>query len=109
MVYIKINGALYPASISGRINDATWNGRSSKTIRLTMSPADAAAIFINDTPWSVIDEYVNEDEQIVQIEYDNSDYCVAGDIIDHRDGTISVKMGKATDAEIIAILMGGAE
>lgn len=32
-------------------------------------------------------------------EYDHSDFCFAGDITDHRDGTLSVKMGKKTDLE----------
>lgn len=27
-------------------------------------------------------------------------YCVAGDIVDHRDGTVTVFMGKKTEAEI---------
>ena len=38
-------------------------------------------------------------------EYDNSDCCLAGDVTDHRDGTITVKMGKPTAAEINQILM----
>ena len=109
MIYVKINDTLFPASISGRINDTAWGGRSSKMIHLTMSPANAAALFVNDASWSIIDEYQDENEQTVQTEYDNSDYCVAGDITDHRDGTVSIKMGKATDAEILAIITGGAE
>lgn len=32
-------------------------------------------------------------------EWDNSDYCVAGPITDHRDGTLTVKMGKYTQLE----------
>ena len=40
-------------------------------------------------------------------EYDNSDYCVAGDIVDHRDGTISVKMGKPTAEELLSMIMEG--
>ena len=109
MTYVKINNTLFPAYISGRINDHDWGGRSSKTIRLTMSSTNAAALFVNDVAWGIVDEYEDENEQTVQVEYDNSEYCVAGDITDHRDGTVSVKMGKATDAEIIAILTGGAE
>ena len=52
-------------------------------------------------------EQANEDGtvEIVQVnekeEYNNSDYCIAGDIIDHRDGTLSVKMGKPTDVEVL--------
>lgn len=32
-------------------------------------------------------------------EWDNADYCVAGPITDHRDGTLTVKMGKYTQLE----------
>ena len=38
-------------------------------------------------------------------EYDNSDYCILGDITVHRDGTITVKMGKPTAEELNQILM----
>lgn len=107
MTYIKINGTLYPAEISGKISDYSWDGRASKTIRLEMTAATAAELFVDDAPWSIIDEYEDEG-QTVQQEYDNSEYCVAGDITDHRDGYVSVTMGKPTDAELLAIIIGGA-
>lgn len=107
MTYVKINNTLFPASISGCMNDHNWSGRASKTIHLTMSSANAASLFVDDAQWSIIDEYEDENQQTVQIEYDNSEYCVAGDITDHRDGTVSVKMGKITDTELISILTGG--
>lgn len=112
MIYVKINNTLYPAAISGKLNDTAWGGRSSKTIRLTMSAVNAASLFVDDAPWSIIEEheYIDENEvtQTTQVEYDNSEYCVAGDITDHRDGTVSVKMGKVTDREMIDIITGGA-
>lgn len=106
MIYVKINNTLFPASISGRINDHDWGGRSSKTIRLTMSAANAASLFVNDVQWSIVEEIPEAIEEPLR-EYDNSEYCVAGDITDHRDGTVSVKMGKATDRELIEIMTGG--
>ena len=106
MIYVKINDTLFPASISGRMNDHDWGGRSSKTIRLTMSAANAASLFINDVQWSIVEEIPEAIEEPLR-EYDNSEYCVAGDITDHRDGTVSVKMGKATDRELIEIMTGG--
>lgn len=106
MTFIKIDNTLYPAEISGRMNDHDWDGRSSKTIHLTMSAADAASLFVDDIRWFIVEEYT-EEEQPVQIEYDNSEYCMAGDITDHRDGTVFVKMGKATDRELIEIMTGG--
>ena len=108
MTYIKINGTLYPASISGRLRDLDWDGRESKTIKLAMTSAMATSLFADDTAWSIVIEDVDDDDHTVQEEYDNSDYCMAGDITDHRDGYVSVKMGKPTDAELFAIITGGA-
>ena len=111
MTYVKINGTTYPAIINGKIADREWDGRESKTINLEMSHAEADAIFVDGLAWSIIADTVKEVEQtredgsveIVEVpaqeEYDNSDYCVAGDITDHRDGTLSVKMGKPTQIE----------
>ena len=103
MTYVKIGGNTYPAELSGKQSDYNWDGRSSKTMRLEMTWAQAAELFVDDAVWSIIDEY--EDEQH---EYDNSDYCIAGDITDHRNGYVSVTMGKLTDAELLAIITGGA-
>ena len=36
--------------------------------------------------------------------YDNSEYSIAGDIVDHRNGSITVKMGKITAEEMLAML-----
>ena len=33
--------------------------------------------------------------------YDNSDYSFTGDIIDHRNGKITIKIGKPTEEEIL--------
>lgn len=117
MTYIKINETEYPAVISGSLSDRAWDNRASKTITLTMTYADAMALFVDDTPWSIVqrrtenvlDEEGNPTDETTEVleEYDNSEYCVAGSVTDHRNGTVSVKMGKPTDAEILAIIMGG--
>lgn len=107
MTYIKINNTLYPATISGRIIDQEWNGRSSKTIHLTMNYETITQLFIDDVHWSIVEESINEEEETIQTEYDNSEYCLVGDIISHRDGTFSVKMGKITNEELINIMTGG--
>lgn len=107
--YVKIGGETYPAEISGKLSDYSWDGRASKTIRLQMTAAAAAETFADDVPWSIVEDGFDEEGQPVQYEYDNSEYCVAGDITDHRDGYVSVKMGKVTEGELLAILTGGAE
>lgn len=108
-IYIKVNNTEYPAAISGANNDRTWDGRDTKTITLTMTHAEAAALLPDNTPWSIVqrdtvdvlDEQglpTGETKEVVN-EYDNSEYSLAGDITDHRDGTVSVKMGKRTETE----------
>ena len=40
---------------------------------------------------------------IEQEVYDNSEYSILGDITVHKDGTVTVKMGKPTAEEILAM------
>ena len=111
MTYIKINNQQIEATISGRTRDTDWDNRESKTITCSMTYSEAIETFVDDIAWSIIyqaDSYTNpETNEVVTpdpVEYDNSDYCVAGPITVNRNGTVSIKMGKRTDAEILAIL-----
>lgn len=108
MTYVKINGNQYPATINGKIVDREWDNRDSKAITLEMNYEEALTTFVDDAPWSIIhqnDSYVdpstNETVTPEPIEYDNSEYCVAGSVTDHRNGTITVKMGKPTEVETL--------
>ena len=114
MTYIKINGTLYPATISGKVDDNDWDNRASKAITLEMDYATAIGLFVDGLAWSIAQEckvatYDENGEQngykTVTEEYDNSDYDIAGSITDNRNGTITVKMGKITDSEALAELM----
>ena len=131
MTFIKINETLYPATIIGRVADKDWDNRDTKSITLEMDHATADALFVNGATWSIVYEQdvpvyqtnengeavLDEHAQPVQIgtekqttEYDNSEYNLAGDITDHRDGTITVKMGKLTELEeAYEIMLGGIE
>ena len=114
--YIEVNGMKYPASITGRLNDKDWDNRESKAIKVEMTYADAVALFVNDISWNIVQEHevqkevMDEEgnatfETVMESEtYDNSDYCIAGDIVDHRDGFITIKMGKPTAEELLTIL-----
>jgi len=112
MIKVKIAGNEYEAIVSGVANDVLWGRRESKSITLTMDYETAVATFADDVPWSILyqpsDYYDPETKQMVTPpveEYDNSDYCILGDITVHRDGTVTVKMGKPTAEEINQILM----
>lgn len=112
MLKVKIAGNEYEAIVSGVANDVLWGRRESKSITLTMGYETAVATFADDVPWSILyqpsDYYDPETKQMVTPpveEYDNSDYCILGDITVHRDGTVTVKMGKPTAEEINQILM----
>lgn len=113
---VKVNGNEYAATIFGTHRDIDWGNRDSKSIKLTMDYATAVATFVDDVPWSILyqpsDYYDPETKQMVtpQVEeYDNSDYCILGDITVHRDGTVTVKMGKPTGEELYNILREAVE
>ena len=119
MFYAKIGGTQYPATVFGSLMDASWDGRASKTILLTMDYATAASLFRDGVSWSMVSVGTVEDMDAdgnptgtsheVTEEFDNSDYSILGDITVHRDGTVSIKMGKPTDLETaLALAYGGA-
>ena len=113
---IRINDTEHDATIQGIARDINWNNRESKSITLIMDYATAVATFADDVPWSILyqpsDYYDPETQQMVTPpveEYDNSDYCILGDITVHRDGTVTVKMGKPTGEELYNILREAVE
>ena len=129
MTYIKINETIYPATVSGRVQDNDWDKRESKSITLEMDYATANALFVDGLAWSIVQQnevpayQVDENGKLVldesgapiqtgtemqETEFDNSEFVLAGDLTDHRDGTITAKMGKLTDLEeAYEIMLGG--
>lgn len=110
-IYIKVNNTEYPAAVNGVNKDRSWDGRDTKTVTLTMTAAEAAALLPDNTPWSIVQREMvdvldeqgkptGETEEVTN-EWDNSEYSLSGDITDHRDGTASIKMGKPTEAETL--------
>lgn len=112
--YVEINNIKYPAVITGRLNDHDWNNRASKEITIEMTYMDAINTFVNDVKWNIVQDVEQQVEKhgdndeitfetvMGQEVYDNSEYNIAGDIIDHRNGKVTVKMGKPTVAEQLA-------
>ena len=80
--YIKVAGELYPAEINGSMGDYTWDGRESKSITLTMSHDEVAALLPDGTPWSIVQRTPAPDENGTENEneWDNSAYSLSGDI-----------------------------
>ena len=56
MPYIKINDTLYPATVSGKMQDREWDNRESKAITLTMTYATANALFVDGLAWSIVQQ-----------------------------------------------------
>lgn len=109
--FIKVNGQEHPAACIYNYKDRNWDMRETQTVHLTMPYAQAAALLPSGTPWSnvfreTVDKVDNdgnptgETDEVVT-EEDMSAYSLAGEITDYRDGTVSIKMGKPTEAETL--------
>lgn len=110
MTYLRINGIEYEATFDGRVQDYEWDNRESKTIHVEMDYDFAKNLLVDDVQWYIVSRTevpiydpetglpTGETEERVEV-YDNSDYSFAGDIIDHRNGKLSCKMGKETPLE----------
>ena len=97
MIFVKINETMYPATIEGRLCDAAWDNRESKSITIEMDYESANAMFVDGMVWSIVqrdeepvylvdenDEFVLDDNgEFVQIdtvaneeEFDNSEFNI---------------------------------
>lgn len=111
MTYIEIAGMRYPAEVAGRMRDPDWDNRKSRAITLNMTPAEAAELFVDGIQWNIVHQKDSYEENGVTVTpketvYDNSEYDVAGQIIDNRDGTVTVKMGVLTEKDTLTELHG---
>lgn len=102
--FLKANNTETPCEAAEHYRDSAW-GRPTCTVTIKASAAEIAALLPNNAPWSLIEREDVLDEsgmltgQTVDHERDMSDYSLSGDITDHRDGTVSIKMGKPTETE----------
>lgn len=117
--FIKVGGQEYPATLIYNYKDRNWDMRETQTVHLTMPYAQAAALLPSGTLWSNVfretkDKLDNDGnptgqtEEVVT-EEDMSAYSLAGEITDHRDGTVTVKMGKPTETETLRAQLEDAE
>lgn len=117
MAQVKINNTLYEVIINGQIKDKDWNDRKSKTITFSnLTYAEVLNLFQENVHWAIVettlvpqtdetgaiilDEKGNPTYTESREEYDNSEYSISGEVIDHRNGMVSIKMGKPTDLEL---------
>lgn len=102
--YLKANNTETPCEAAEHYRDSAW-GRPTCTVTIKASAAEIAALLPDNAPWSLIEREDVLDEsgmptgQTVDHERDMSEYSLSGDITDHRDGTVSIKMGKPTETE----------
>ena len=97
--YVKINAINYPAEIYGHVRDRDWDNRESKVIVLALTIQEALDLFVNGLQWAIVygTQTIPQDE-----------FIIAGPITDNRNGTVSVRMGKPTAAEVSNVITGGA-
>ena len=131
--YITIGGQeIETRPAAGRMRDADWGGRESKAVTIAKSAvADPLALFCDGAVWGMIHRYttavpvldaegnvqMNEDGTVKSTTetaedrymHDYADFTLAGPITDNRDGTITAKMGKKTDAELMQERLNDAE
>lgn len=112
MEFIKVDGQEYPVKSIYNYHDHEWDNRETVLIRLVMSYPEVVALLTDNIKWS---KGLREEREVtgqteeVMTEEDMSAYSLAGDITDHRDGTVSIKMGKATEAETLRAQLEDAE
>ena len=108
---ITFTEADYPLDIEPSIfaKRRMMKGEQREVLRLTLlgEYAAVAAALVDGVQFGreVDEPLLGEDGQptdVVQaVRYDLSDYAKAGDIVDHRDGRITVYMGKPTEKELL--------
>lgn len=102
--FLKANNTETPCEAAEHYRDSAW-GRPTCTVTIKASAAEITALLPSNAPWSLIEREDVLDEngmltgQTVDHERDMSEYSLSGDITDHRDGTVSIKMGKPTEEE----------
>lgn len=97
----------YPHEIEPSIFDkkATVNNEYREVLRITVESTyeDMVAYFVDDNPFVIREHDLNpetNEELETFTDYDKSDYRLAGEIIDHRNGTFTVYMAKYTQHEL---------
>lgn len=100
---VKVNGMELEALVQTRPSDSNWNGRESKAITFASTYQEAINLFADSVPWAVV--YTDPDDG-QETEADMSAFAMAGPVTDNRNGTVTVKMGKYLDTELMTLSLG---
>ena len=109
---IKIKDNIFETLKQPMSTKRVFRGENRETLLLVFNKnvfenKDVSSIFVDNCNFSVIEtvELMNvsglPSREYEDREYSKELFCVAGDITDHRDGTISILMGKKTDKELL--------
>ena len=89
---LRINKKEFPLLSATAATEYMKNyNRDVVTLKMEATFEDAATNFIDGATFTIIDD--------AEQPYEYKDHTMAGPITDHRDGTVTVKMGKANTAE----------
>ena len=99
---VLIGGREISARTRHRWADPQWDGRESWELTMELECEDAKGLFVNDAQWSLR----RSGDGVEEHEVDMSDFSVAGQVSDNRDGTVTVRMGVLTEREALKIILG---
>jgi hypothetical protein len=89
--------------VQTRPSDNAWSGRESKAITFVSTYQEAINLFTDGVSWAVV--YTNSDDGTEE-EKDMSAFAMAGPVTDNRNGTVTVKMGRYLDTELLTLSLG---
>lgn len=103
MSIIKINNQEYEVTLYTRPRETNWGNRESKEITIPMTYEEVKGLFVDNLIWSEkIIQYNLDGTQTIN-ERDMSEYALSGPITDNRNGTVTIRMGKYTQEELLRI------
>lgn len=102
---VRFAAAAYPLECEPCIFEKRrmMGGGMRNVLRVTLlgSAAEIGAVFTDGAPWFIEEE--NEAGETVR--YDKSSFCLAGDLVDHRDGSVTIYMAEKTEEERMVSLL----
>lgn len=101
--YIKLEDGtlIHTKGIYGGQRSMRGKIRNSLEIKLNGDYSQIKDIFTDNLLFSVHQKHMENEDVVHEETFDKSEYCLGGDIIDHRDGSFTVYMGMKTSEELL--------